>query len=224
MIGPNETHAVSAYFRTRLSHDPRRDVLWRTLYKHCFSKLISENDCVLELGAGYGHFINQVAARKRIALDQWDGFTSYLQPGIEAHVGSITDLSFLKPASVNFVLASNLFEHVTQEDFVSVLSELKGALAIGGTLNILQPNYYYAYREYFDDYTHRSIYSHTSICDFLEANGYEVIECRPRFLPLTVKSHAPVWPVLIRLYLEFPWKPLGKQMWIRARPGTDVRR
>jgi SAM-dependent methyltransferase len=117
---------------------------------------------------------------------------------------------------VNFAFASNLFEHISQDDLASVLCQLKRVLAPGGTLNILQPNYYYAYREYFDDYTHRTIYSHRSMCDVLEANGYRVLECCPRFLPLSVKSRLPVIPLLIRLYLLSPWKPMGKQMFIRA--------
>ena len=205
------------YFETRFAPDPRRQVLWRTLYRHFFSRLISKESSVLELGAGYGDFINQVSARRRIALDMWDGFAEHLQPGIESHVGSVTNLSFLSPASVDFVFASNLFEHITQEDFSLVLQQLRSALTEEGTLNIVQPNYYYCYREYFDDYTHRTIYSHTSITDFLEANGYDVIECAPRFLPLTIKSRLPVSPLLIRLYLWLPWKPMGKQMFVRAR-------
>jgi len=139
-----------------------------------------------------------------------------LRPGIEARVGDVTDLSFIAAASIDFVFASNLFEHISQEQFSSVLLQLKRALTEQGTLNILQPNYYYAYREYFDDYTHKSIYSHRSICDFLETQGYRVVECKPRFLPLTVKSQLLVSPFLIRLYLSSPWKPLGKQMFIRA--------
>ena len=210
------------YFQTRLTHDPRREVLWRALYLHHFSRLIPETDCVLELGAGYCHFINQVAARRRIAVDHWEGFVDYMQPGIESRVGDVADLSFLAPASVNFAFASNLFEHITQEDFAVVLRQLKRALATNGTLNIVQPNYYYAYREYFDDYTHRTVYTHTSICDFLEANGYEVIECRPRYLPLTVKSRLPISSWLIRLYLAFPWKPMGKQMFVRAWPKREA--
>src|SRR5712675_2124066 len=70
--------------------------------------------------------------------------------------------------------------------------------------------------------TRRTIYSHTSICDFLEAHGYRVIECRPRFLPLTIKSSLPVSPFLIRLYLASPVKPMGKQMFVRARPRKQV--
>jgi SAM-dependent methyltransferase len=210
---------TQAYFETRFSHDVRREVLWRTLYRHYFSRLISESDSVLELGAGYGHFINNVAAKRRIALDNWAGFIDYLQPGIESRIGNVADLSFLAPASVNFVFASNLFEHISQEDLGSVLHQLRPALAENGTINILQPNYYYAYREYFDDYTHRTVYSHTSMCDFLQAHGYRVIECRPRFLPLTVKSRLPVSSLLIQLYLSLPWKPMGKQMFIRAQPA-----
>jgi Methyltransferase domain len=205
------------YFRTRFTADPDREVLWRTLYRHHFARLVEPTDCVLELGAGYGCFINEVKARRRIAVDSWSGFVNYLQSGIESRVCNVTDLSFLEPASVNFVFASNLFEHVTQEDFALVLCQLKRALAENATLNILQPNYYYSYREYFDDYTHHTVYTHTSISDFLNANGYEVTECRPRFLPLTVKSRLPVSPILIRLYLSLPWKPLAKQMFIRAK-------
>jgi SAM-dependent methyltransferase len=204
------------YFETRFEHDPRREALWRALWQYHFSRLISPEDCVLELGAGYGHFINQVAARRRIAIDQWEEFVRYLQPGVEGHIGNVTDLAFLEPGSVNFVFASNLFEHISQEAFASVLSRLKEVLAPGATLNIVQPNYYYAYREYFDDYTHRSVYTHVSICDFLRANGYEVVDCRPKFLPLTIKSRLPVSPLLIRVYLLSPWKAFGKQMYIRA--------
>ena len=97
-----------------------------------------------------------------------------------------------------------------------MLEILRVKLAANGTLNILQPNYRYAYKEYFDDYTHVSIYSHISITDFLNTNGFDVLEIRPRFLPLTVKSRLPISPWLIKVYLASPIKPLAKQMLIRA--------
>ena len=208
--------------QTRLNFDPRRDAVWRSLWRFYFCKLISPSDCVLDLGCGYGDFINNVVARRRIAIDSWEGFPAYVNPPIERVVGSVTDLNFIEDGAVDFAFASNLFEHLSKADFACVLEMLRRKLASGGTLNILQPNYRYAYREYFDDYTHASVFSHVSLSDFLRANGFDVLEISPRFLPLTVKSRLPVSPWLIRAYLASPIKPLAKQMLIRA--GVSNRR
>ncbi len=208
---------MTAYHEVRHKADPRRTVLWETLWRHHFSAIVPPSACVLDLGCGYGEFINSVAARRRIALDSWDGFRGFLAPGVEAIVASVTDLDRIEDGLVDFAFASNLFEHLTQVDFATMLAALRPKLSPGGTLNILQPNYRYAYREYFDDYTHVAVYSHISLADFLAANGYEVFETRPRFLPLTVKSRLPVHPALIAAYLKSPVKPLAKQMFLRAR-------
>jgi SAM-dependent methyltransferase len=195
-------------------------VLWQALWRYYFSKLISPRDCVLDLGCGYGDFINAVVAERRIGIDVWAECPLYLAPEVEAVVGSVTDLGFLAERSVDFAFASNLFEHLTQADLGSVLEQLRARLRPGGTLTILQPNYRYAFREYFDDYTHISVYSHISLADFLVAHGYEIVEIQPRFMPLTIKSQMPVSPLLIRAYLASPIKPLGKQMLLRARPRS----
>lgn len=205
------------YHESRLAEDPKRAIVWRALWRYHFSRQIGPGDCVLDLGCGYGDFINAVTARRRIALDLWPGFPAHLRPGIESIVAPVNDLSRVEPASVDFAFASNLFEHVPQQVFAETLEALRTRLSPRGTLNILQPNYRYAYREYFDDYTHVAVYSHISLADFLTANGYEVFDVRPRFLPLTVKSRLPVFPPLIAAYLASPIKPMGKQMLLRAR-------
>ncbi len=207
---------TNGYHQTRLNFDPRRNAVWKSLWRFYFCKLISPSDCVLDLGCGYGDFINNVVARRRIAIDSWEGFLEYVDPQIERVVGSVTDLNFIEEGAINFAFASNLFEHLSKADFACVLEMLRRKLASGGTLNILQPNYRYAYREYFDDYTHVSVFSHISLTDFLRANGFDVLEISPRFLPLTVKSRLPVSPWLIGAYLASPIKPLAKQMLIRA--------
>ena len=210
----------TGYHSSRLHADPRRTVLWQALWRYYFSKLISPRDCVLDLGCGYGDFINAVVAERRIGVDVWAECPLYLAPEVEAVVGSVTDLGFLAEQSVDFAFASNLFEHLTQADLGSVLEQLRARLRPRGTLTILQPNYRYAFREYFDDYTHISVYSHISLADFLVANGYEIVDIQPRFMPLTIKSQMPVSPLLIRAYLASPIKPLGKQMLLRARPRS----
>jgi SAM-dependent methyltransferase len=208
----------NSYHATRFVFDERREVLWKALCDYYFNNLVRPEFHVLELGAGYGHFINNVRCSRKSAIDQWPGLLHYVKPPVNVTVGSVTDLSFVADGTVDFAFASNLFEHLTQTDFSATLAQMRKKFKPGGTLNILQPNYRLAYREYFDDYTHVSVYSDVSLCDFLQVNGFSVIESIPGFLPFSIKpSAAPVWPWLIRLYLSLPWKFLAKQMFIRAK-------
>jgi len=206
------------YHASRLTEDPRRETLWSALWRFHFSRLIRPGDTVLEFGAGYGHFINNVVARRRIAVDLWPAFTNYLAPGVEGLVGGIERLEGIEDGTVDFVLASNVFEHLSQSELSDVLAVLGRKIRAGGTLSVLQPNFRYSYRDYFDDYTHVSVYTHVSLADFLNAHGFDVVKVQPRFLPLTIKSRFPVSPYLIWLYLRSPVKPLAKQMLISATP------
>ena len=81
---------------------------------------------------------------------------------------------------------------------------------------ILQPNFRYAFREYFDDFTHKTIYTDVGLADYLRAQGLEVTLVKPKFLPLSIKSRFPVSSLLIRAYLLSPFKYQGKQMLISA--------
>lgn len=204
------------YHESRFAHDPRRDVLWHTLVNHHFAKRIPKDATVLDLGAGYGNFINQVQAKRRIAIDIWPGLAEHVSPGVEVLTGDVTDLSALEDGTVNYAFASNLLEHLHKDQIVTLLEGLKRKLAPGGVFTLLQPNYKYAYREYFDDYTHVSIFSDIAMADFLTANGFTPFEVKGRFLPLTIKGRLPVHPLLIRAYLMSPIKPMGKQMLISS--------
>lgn len=206
------------YHETRFAPDPRRDLLWRALWRHHFRHLVAPGDCVLDLGCGYGHFINQVVARRRIGLDSWPGFAAHLAPGVEAVLGSAAELDGLEAGAVDFAFASNLFEHLTQAEVAQSLGGLRRALSPRGRLVLLQPNWRFAWRQYFDDYTHRTIWSDVGLADFLESEGWEVLDVQPRFLPLTVKSRLPVREWLIAAYLASPIKPFAGQMLITARP------
>ena len=205
------------YHDSRLVHDAKRDTVWKALWRYFFAKRIRPGDCVLDLGCGYGEFINNVVAKRRIGVDAWDGMPAHLAPGVEGIVGSVTDLSKVADGSVDYAFSSNLFEHLTKEQLAQTLAQLKTKLAPGGTLTTLQPNYRYCANEYWDDFTHVTAWSHVSLADFLESQGFEVVEVRPRFLPLTVKSRLPVWPPLIACYLASPVKPMGKQMLLVAK-------
>jgi SAM-dependent methyltransferase len=205
-----------AYHRTRFQPDARRRVLWQTLVACVFQKQIPPEAVVLELGAGYGDFINAVTARRRLAVDVWPGMVAHLEAGVEGLVTSITRLDGVPDSSVDYVFSSNCFEHVSQPDLMECLAQLRRKMKPGAMLSIVQPNFKYCFREYFDDYTHISIYTAQGLSDLLAANGFRVVRCVPRFMPLTLKSRVPVHPWLIRLYLMSPFKPMARQMLISA--------
>lgn len=210
---------IAGYHMTRMGVDPRRAIVWKALWRYYFRHRIAADDTVLDLGSGYGDFINTVVAKRRIAVDIWPGLKKHVAPDVEAVIASVTDLSAIDDRSVDYAFASNLAEHLTKDELGAMLDQLKSKLKEGGTLGLLQPNYRYAYREYFDDFTHVTIFSHISIADFLEANGWKLLQIHPRFLPLSIKSRLPAIPFLIGLYLASPFKPLAKQMLVLASPA-----
>jgi len=206
------------YHRVRLPDDRRRTVLWQTLVLYFFQRYADEASTVLDIGAGRCDFINNIRAAKKYALDPWPGIRECAAPDVEAIVGDLSALSRIAEDSLDLVFASNIFEHLTQDALRSGLDGLLPRMKRGARLVAMQPNYRYAYREYFDDYTHVTVWSHESLCDFLMSAGYSIERVVPRFLPISLKSRLPVHPWLIRAYLAAPLKPFGKQMLVVARP------
>lgn len=209
--------ADDAYFDTRLAFDERRSVVWGTLWDEVFSQYIGPGDTVVELGAGWCDFINNVAAQRRIALDLWEGVQDAAAPGVETHVGPAQDLGFLADGSVDVVFASNLLEHLERPVVEDVVREVLRVLRPGGRLVLVQPNYRLCSKRYFDDYTHVSIWSDVGMAEFLKAMGMELERVQGRFLPFTLKSRLPVSRTLIRGYLRSPVKPQAGQMLLIAR-------
>lgn len=211
------TGSAEAYFQTRLAYDPKRKVLWRTLAEEVFQPLIGPTDTVVELGAGWCDFINSVSARRRIAVDVWSGVSEAAATGVEPHVASAEDLAFMADGTAHVVFASNLLEHLTHPQIDALSDEVMRVLVPGGRLILVQPNYRLCAKNYFDDYTHVSIWSDISMSTYLESRGWRLERVVGQFLPLTVKSRLPISSRLIRAYLRSPVRPLAGQMLLVAR-------
>lgn len=206
------TNLKNNYHETRIAYDLKRKVLWQTLVKNYFAKFVDRNSNVLEVGAGYCDFINEITAKKKWALDLWPGIKKYANKDVSCLVGDIKNLNKISNNSLDLVFASNIFEHISKDDLSIFLEKLKNKLNKNGKLIILQPNFKKCMSEYFDDYTHITIWSDVSLNDFLRSKGYKVTESYPGFLPLSLKSKLPVIPLLIKIYLLLPIKPFAKQM------------
>lgn len=206
------------YFTTRLKENKKRDVLWTTLNRHFFQKHIDEKAFVVELGAAWCNFINSIQAGRKIAVDIWPEFKLNANNDVECLVGSADKLPTIDDKTVDVVFASNLVEHLSQNLFADLLSECSRVLKEDGKLILVQPNYRLAFKNYFDDYTHVSIWTDRSIADFLNVHGWQIECLESRFLPMTVKSKMPTAAFLIRVYLKSWFKPFAGQMLIIAKP------
>jgi len=211
-----ETAQGKAYFSSRLRHDPSRDELWPVLCRY-LQKDIPADSRVLELGGGYCNFINNIKASEKHVVDIYEGVKELAAENVTAHVQSCTTLANFPDSHFDVVFASNLFEHLTREQLDATLSEVWRVLGRDGRLIVIQPNFKYAIREYFDDYTHVQIFTHVSLQDLLQARGFSIDLVMPRFLPFSLKAKAPKWPWLLRAYLSSPWRPFAGQMYVIAR-------
>lgn len=202
------------YYKSRYIWDDSRTVVWKEIVRF-LKEFIPKDGTVLDLGAGYCDFINNVEAKNKIALDYSPDLKKYLGRGIEGINSSVTETFPIASDSVDIVFASNLLEHLSDEELFKTMSEIKRVLKKDGMLILMQPNYRLSYKTYFDDHTHKKIFSDESLKAFLLSFGFEIKLSKPRFLPFSLKSRPsiiPVFPLLIRAYIHSPWKPFAGQM------------
>lgn len=197
-------------------HPARRDV-WRVLADY-LSRWVPPDAHVLEVGAGHCHWINAVRAARRVAVDTWPGLTQFAAPGVEARVmDASTELPTFPAAHFDVVLASNVLEHFEPDTASSVIGDMHTILKPGGRLLIVQPNFRYAYRSYFDDYTHRSVFTDVSLPNLLRSRGFGIEMVEPKFLPYSMRDvHGTIPAWLLRAYLASPVKPRAGQMLVVA--------
>ena len=199
------------YFETRFKFNNSRRRVWKAISEY-INTFIPQEAKVLELGAGYCDFINTIKAKEKIAVDYNEKSKEFADKDVDFHNDSVTNLSFVKSSSMDLVFASNLYEHLTDDDAQKSLNEVYRVLKTGGQIVLMQPNYKYAFADYFDDFTHRKVYSHISLADLLLTHNFNEVKIIPRFLPFSLKSRLPKSYLLTKLFIMSPIKPFAKQM------------
>ncbi|RJQ28509.1 MAG: class I SAM-dependent methyltransferase [Peptococcaceae bacterium] len=213
---------VKELYRKRFDRNElaRKDKLWQVLCRHFFQRFVPEDAVVVDLGAGYCEFVNNIKAGLKYAVDLNEDTKDFARPGVEVFRSSAAELGFIPDGSVDVVFMSNFLEHLPDKEAVwEVLLEARRICRIGGRVLLLQPNIRYSWRKYWDFFDHRIPLSDKSVAEALEAAGFAVVKELSRFLPLTTKSRLPQAGFLVRLYLKMPllWKVFGGQMFIVAR-------
>ncbi len=213
------TTAIKNYHEVRFQYDPRRAVVWVAICRY-LQRWVSEDEGLIELGAGYGEFSKNIRAGAKWALDMNPELAAHWGRDIRPLIQSATDRLPVASESVATVFASNFFEHFTIEQGEVILSEAYRVLRPGGRLIVVQPNFRLEPRRYYDDYTHRTAYTDNGFTDFLRSLGWNIVHSEPRFTPFSMKSRFPVAGWLIRLYLALPFRPFaGQFMLVAEKPA-----
>ncbi len=213
---------LSGYYKTRYVENVLRDRIWEHIANYLLPHLqIEATSHVLELGAGYGSWIKAVRAQHRFALDIHPEAAELAQKqgleGVSYLVGNCTDLSRFGDGTIDVVLMSNLLEHLTLPDVFACLDECFRVLKAGGRICMIQPNFRYCFREYFDDYTHRTIFTDSSLCDVVTLKRFEITNLWKRLLPFSMKGAAPWTGALVPFYLRSPVRPRAAQLCLIGR-------
>lgn len=207
---------MTDYFATRFTPDPARSEVWRHVAAY-LGRWVDPDGALLDLAAGYGDFTRHATAARKVAIDVNPRLPEFVGPGIEAVVGDATDLDRFADGEFTTVFASNFVEHLDHDAIDRLLAGVRRVVRPGGRLLLVQPNFRLDQKQYFDDYTHRTIWTDRSLADLVTAAGLPVEHVEARFLPLTMKSRLSFGHRLVPLYLRLPWRPLAGQMLVVAR-------
>ena len=202
------------YFNSRYSFDNSRKKVWLAIDEY-LQRYVPAGSTVLDVGAGYGDFINQIKAAKKYATDLNPDVAKFCNPDVTFINSGINGIN-LPAGSINAIFASNLLEHLEKPELDAFFAQAQKLLAPGGRIILIQPNIRYCYRTYWDDFTHVKAFSDVSLKDLVASKGFKIVKVEKRFLPFSFKSILPKSYWLTKFYLSLPWKPMAKQMLIIA--------
>lgn len=205
--------------RYSIKDEKKKRAIWKVLCEDFLQKFVNNKDTVLDIAAGHCEFINFIHAREKYAVDISPRIKRYANNDVQIFICSATKLPRNLYGKIDTVFMGCFLEHLpSKQAIVQVLNEIKKVLKRNGKLIILNPNIRFSTSDYWDYFDHLVPVSDRSVVEVLEALGYRIDVCIPRFVPNTVKDHLPKSPLLIKLYLKLPFLfPIfGKQMFIVA--------
>jgi SAM-dependent methyltransferase len=211
----DKTEMLRDEYRIRFTKNQSyRNQVWKILCDHYFGRFISPNGHVLDLGSGWGEFINNVRAAEKYAMD--------LNPDTARHLAGKTrflhqDCSQpwqMATESVDVVFTSNFLEHLPDKASVTAtVAEAHRCLKQNGLIILMGPNIKYAPGAYWDFWDHYIPLTELSVSELLKMQGFSIRQCTPRFVPYSMSAGLMPPLVLVKWYLKLPflWPVFGKQ-------------
>jgi SAM-dependent methyltransferase len=200
-----------------------RMAVWKILTGEFFARWIAPEATVLDLGCGWGEFINQIAAGKKYGMDLNPDSPGKLSREVTFLHQDCSTRWELPDDHLDVVFTSNFFEHLPDKGSLrSTLEQALRCLKPGGRLIALGPNIKYLPGRYWDFWDHYLPLTEAALKEVLELTGFAVEEVWDRFLPYSMSQGSTPPLALLKIYLRCPflWAVAGKQFLVVARkPG-----
>jgi SAM-dependent methyltransferase len=211
---------LEALYRRRFEDEHRtRTAVWAVLIDAWFSKYVDGVDAALDLGCGWGPFINQIDVRDRYGIDLNADAAAHLDPEVTFFEQRADARWPLDDHSLDLVFSSNFLEHLpSREAILATLAEAHRCLRPGGRLVLLGPNIKYVNGTYWDFFDHLVPLTEQSLVEACEVVGFTTEEAIGRFLPYTMAGKPPPPEMFIRAYLRLrpAWRLIGRQFLVVA--------
>jgi SAM-dependent methyltransferase len=209
-----------------------RNKVWKVLCQRYFSKFVPGGAHILDLGSGWGEFINNIGAAKKYAMDLNPDAAVHLNQGIHFLHQDCSQPWQMPSESLDVVFTSNFLEHLPDKQHIeAALSEVFRCLKKDGQIICLGPNIKYIPGAYWDFWGHFVPITDLALVEVLRLQGFDVELRVDRFLPYSMSTGKTPPLFLVKLYLQLPvfWPLLGKQFLVVGRkrqstaPGASTR-
>lgn len=197
-----------------------RNRIWKILVNNFFCKWITADSSVLDLGCGYGEFINNIHSKDRHAMDLNPDTSYHLNPDINLHHQDCAEAWPIDKSSLDLIFTSNFFEHLPNKQALDqTVKHAHNHLKTNGRLIMLGPNIAILKGRYWDFWDHHIPLSDQSANELLELNGFTIEKSIPYFLPYNMVRVRKKPLFLLKLYLRLPfiWRFFGAQFLIIAK-------
>jgi len=216
----SEKHLTQIYEKRFSGHENYRNCVWKILIDEYFSQWIRSSDHILDLGCGYGEFINHTKCDVRHAMDLNPKTKSLLDKKIIFHEQDCSKPWKIDQNSLDLVFTSNFFEHLpNKESLDRSVGEIKKALKPEGRLIAMGPNISVLKGKYWDFWDHYVALSDQSLCELLQIHNFTIEQSDSKFLPYNMVRVKERPLFMVSIYLKYPWlwKFFGKQFLIVAQ-------
>ena len=210
----NESDLSRIYAQRFAANLDYRKRVWRVLIDSFFQRYVPHDATVLDLGCGYGEFINQIHAGRKYAMDLNPDAPRYLSPHVQFIRQDCSQPWAIEKDSLDLIFTSNFFEHLPDKVALGrTLDQAHQALKPGGLLIAIGPNIKLIPGAYWDFWDHYIPLTESALGEALENRTFHIKRKEAAFLPYTMAGEKPVPLALVRVYLQLPklWQFFGKQ-------------